>query len=247
MTDVRNYSQEYMQQYRDESFETILVRVRRQRVIESLRRWPHRRILEVGCGLEPLFEFVSDYDAFTVIEPSTEFVARARTLVGARNIGIIEGFLEDQTEVIARTSFDFVIVSSLLHEVPDPHTLLAAIRLVCTPETVVHFNVPNVRSFHRLLAYEMGLISDVFEQSDMEKRFQRHTRFDKALLTSMLASNGFEVIESATYFVKPFTHGQMEALLRSGAVNSSVIAGLERMTKYMPELGCEMYANARVR
>ena len=39
--------------------------------------------------------------------------------------------------------FDFVIASSLLHEVQDPTRFLRAVRSVCGPETVIHLNVPN--------------------------------------------------------------------------------------------------------
>jgi len=109
----------------------------------------------------------------------------------------------------------------------------------------VHFNVPNVRSFHRLLALESGLIGDLFEQSETERRFQRHTRFDRERLEALLRANGFEILDSATYFVKPFTHAQMDALVQSGTCGPEVIEGLDRMTKYMPDMGCEIYANVR--
>jgi SAM-dependent methyltransferase len=184
------------------------------------------------------------WDAFTVVEPSHEFVAHARALAAGRgDVRVLQGFFEDVRLQLAAGSFDLVVVSSLLHEVPDPQALLRAVRAVCGPETVVHLNVPNMRSFHRLLAFEMGLIPSVFEPSEIERRFQRHTRYDMPGLLALVGEQGFRVLASGTYFVKPFTHGQMEAMLAAGIIDARVIDGLARMVRYMPDLGCEMYVD----
>ncbi|HKS22192.1 MAG TPA: methyltransferase domain-containing protein [Thermoanaerobaculia bacterium] len=243
MIDIHDYEEKYAGQYAAGTFETVLVRVRRKVVLEALARYAHGTILEVGCGLEPLFRFVDDGAAFTIVEPSPEFVQNARALAEGRAVRVVEGFLE--TASLPET-FDFIVVSSLLHEVSDPAALLAAVRSRCHAGTTVHFNVPNVRSFHRLLALESGLIGDLFEQSETERRFQRHTRFDRERLEALLRANGFEVLDCATYFVKPFTHAQMDALVQSGTCGPEVIEGLDRMTKYMPDMGCEIYANVRL-
>jgi 2-polyprenyl-3-methyl-5-hydroxy-6-metoxy-1,4-benzoquinol methylase len=242
MIDIDDYSRKYLGQYADGAFETTLVSVRRKYVLESLARYPHDSILEVGCGLEPLFSFVADA-AFTIVEPSTEFVRNARTLAGTRDVTVIESYLETAAPSLAGRRFDFIVVSSLLHEVGDPAALLAAVRSLCNSGTTVHFNVPNVRSFHRLLALEMGLIDDLFEPSETERRFQRHTRFDSDRLQTMLGQSGFRILDSATYFIKPFTHAQMEVLLRSDAFPPRIIEGLDRMSRHLPGLGCEVFAN----
>lgn len=245
MIDIRDYSQKYLVQYADASFETTLVRVRRKYVIESLGRYPHGSILEIGCGLEPLFQFVDDA-VFTIVEPSPEFVGNARRIAGERDVALIESFFETAAAFLAGRRFDFVVASSLLHEVSDPAALLAAIRSLCDAGTTVHINVPNVRSFHRLLALEMGIIDDLFEESETERRFQRHTRFDSHSLARMLGDCGFRILDSATYFIKPFTHAQMDTLMQSGAFSPAVINGLDRMTRYLPDMGCEIYANVRL-
>jgi hypothetical protein len=92
-----------------------------------------------------------------------------------------------------------------------------------------------------LLAYEAGLIESVFDESKMEMQFGRHTRFDKSSLIRLVESQGFRVLAFGTYFVKPFTHEQMEKLLDWRILDQSVIQGLERMISYMPDMGCEMF------
>lgn len=245
MIDQSDYEREYAGQYRAGEFEPVIARFRRQRVLASLHAHPHARILEVGCGFEPLFPDVDAFDEYWIVEPNAEAVRRVRESQSA-GVHVVEGFLEAGQDALP-SAFDFIVASSLLHEVPDPVAFLAAVREHCSDATVVHLNVPNVGSFHRLLALEAGLIDDLFEQSETEKRFQRQTRFDLASLTTMVEENGFRVLASGTYFVKPFTHSQMEQLLRHGIIDMRIVDALDRMTTYMPGLGCEMFVELRLR
>ncbi|MDQ3283486.1 MAG: class I SAM-dependent methyltransferase, partial [Acidobacteriota bacterium] len=233
MIDHSDYERKYADQYRDGSFETIMARIRREHALASVRRYPHARFLDVGCGFEPLFPHLDEATEAWIVEPGAEAVDAARNHPKAGDrVHIVSGFFE---EVHAQLppEFDFIAVSSLLHEVSDPIALADAIRAHCNTSTVVHFNVPNVRSFHRLLALEAGLIDDLFEKSETEKRFQRQTRFDMPTLRTFLEANGFEVVESGTYFVKPFTHGQLERMLRHEIIDERILAALDRMTQYM--------------
>lgn len=246
MSDLERYAKHYSAQYADESFETRLVAVRRQHVLRWLEAHDARRVLEVGCGLEPLFRHYQAFDAWRIIEPVPDFAGHARDLAeDDHRIQVLEGFLEGQSPAIADEDLDFIVVSGVVHSAPDPGRLLDAVHLLCGQSTIAHFSVPNVLSFHRLLALEMGLIGDVFEPSEMDRAYGHHTRFDRHRFVDMLEVAGFRVVESGTYFVKPFTHDQMDAILGTGAFPPSLIEGLDRMTRYMPEHGCELYANVR--
>jgi len=243
MVSLQEYTNRYRQLFEGKgSFETVMVEVRRRQVLASIARYPHGTILEVGCGMEPLFPHVNSFERFTVVEPSSVFAERARSLaVGRDRVEVIEGYIEIAAEQLAERSFDFIVASSLLHEVADPRRLLAALRSLAGDRTVVHVNVPNVRSFHRLLALEMGLISDLFEPSELEQRFGRTTRFDKERLFAMVSEAGFRPISFATYFLKPFSNAQMEALFEHGILPREAIPALDAMTKFLPEMGAEMY------
>jgi SAM-dependent methyltransferase len=244
--DIDDYSAKYAEQYQRGGFETVLVAVRRERVLQAMARYPHRRVLEVGCGLDPLFTSCDGWDEFTVVEPSAEFAGRARSLAAGRpRVRVIQAFFEDAASQLPPTLPDFVAVSSLLHEVENPRRLLGSIRAACATDTMVHINVPNVRSFHRLLALEMGVIADVFEESELERRFQRQTRFDMNTLVRMVEEEGFTVRQSGSYFVKPFTHAQMQAMLEAGIIDDRVIRGLAAMTTHLPEIGSEIFVDVK--
>jgi len=245
MPDVDRYTREYLRDYGERSFERHLAKVRLRQVLASIARYPHQSILEIGCGPEPVFPYVG-FRRCTVVEPSEEFVQHARRVARGRGeIVIVQGRLEDVADMLSSGAYDFVIASSVLHEVPDPRRLLQIVRSLCGPATTVHINVPNVYSFHRLLALEMGLVPDLYQPSEREVRFQRHTRFDGAMLRTLVEEQGFRVLSFGTYFVKPFTNRQMEAMLEHGVIDEAVLRGLEQMTKHLPEMGCEMYVEAR--
>lgn len=245
--DPATYGAEYVKQYTGSEFEPVLVAVRRREVLAAISRHPHRRLLEIGCGIEPLFPYVTDAERYLVVEPVPGFADRARALAGERPVQVETAYLGDVLEAARTFAPDFIVASSLLHEVPDAAVLLQEIRSVCTAETIVHLNVPNMQSFHRLLAVEMGLIDSPFSRSALEERFGRHSQFDRESLEHLLNAEGFTVLHGRSWFIKPFTSAQMQRMLDNGIIDRRVIEGLERMTRHLPDMGCEIGFEAQCR
>lgn len=236
--------EQYQQAYNDLPFESIQLSFRRRVVLEQIARESPAHLLEVGCGLRPLFTDVADFSTFTVVEPAAEFAAKARELsLQRKGVRVVEGVMEELTP---SSPADMVIVSSLLHEVEQPRRLLAAIKKHCHGETLVHVNVPNAHSFHRLLAVEMGLMPDPFSLSATQQRMQQSSTFSLASLSTLLAEEGFQLESSGSYFVKPFTHAQMQQLCDQGMLTEAHLEGLFAMSRYLPELGSEIYVNAKL-
>lgn len=243
---MRNISK-YEDEYLKPDFEAFLVKQRRRKVLEAV--FGKRNILEIGCGMEPLFMYMSwpGIEKVTVFEPGKNFAENA--LKHVKNTGmdvqvIGHPFASGDCD---RQCYDAIVCSGLLHELENPEEMLRDIYTVSKVDTVIHINVPNANSFHRILAREMGILSDEKELSERNIRFQQHRVFDMKELCRMLNSCGFEVIESGSYFIKPFTHDQMKKMLDTAILNEEVLDGLYNMTKYMPEFGCEIYANCRKR
>ena len=58
------------------------------------------------------------------------------------------------------------------------------------------------------------------------------------------AARGFAVVDAGTYFLKPFTHQQMQQCLDAGILNHDILNALDQMcTSYMKEYGSEIYLN----
>jgi len=243
MRDIGQYEADYLA---DDRFEPHMVRYRRRQVLSSLARYPHARILEVGCGMEPLFDFVDDWDEFTIVEPGHEFVRLAREHAAAgRDVVVVEALIEEASPLLAGRQFDFIVVSSLLHEVRDPSLLLTSIRAQCGAHTVVHFNVPNAKSIHNRLAVRMGLIPDVFAQSEMALKMQRTNTYDLTSLKGRVTEAGFRVESSGSYFLKPFTHEQIQQMLDHRIIDVRILDAMYDVSEEFPEAGAEIYVDVR--
>lgn len=245
--DIIDYEENYANDVL--GFEKYKVIYRRRKILEIMERFHSKNILEIGCGLEPLFCYVEG-SRFTIVEPSDKFFENAEKLsCENKNVTCIKGFFEEKVNFLrgGQFGFDLIVCSSLLHEVPEPDKLLKAIRAVCNDKTIVHINVPNMYSMHRLLGVEVDIISNVFDKSEGNKRFQQNTNFDMRKLKDIVENNEMEVIEEGSYFIKPFSHKQMAEMLETKIINEKILDGLYNMTKYMPQFGSEIYVNCKLK
>jgi ubiquinone/menaquinone biosynthesis C-methylase UbiE len=236
---------DYESAYSAVDFEVIQAKYRKKLLIETLNTYQPKHVLEVGCGLDTIAKHWGQFEQFTIVEPGANFAQKARQAThDQQNTQVIEGFLEDEVANL-RPVFDLVLLSSLLHEVPDVQVFLAGVQSICSDETVIHINVPNAKSLHRILALEMQMIDSVFETSAMQKMYQQTRIYDLDTLTSEIEKAGYEVISKGSFFMKPFTHGQMHALLQNNIVGNEVLDGLWNLTKHFPDNGSEIYMNVR--
>ncbi len=244
--DIHRYETAYAADY---GFEAVMVSYRRQLLLERLRAHRPRTVLEIGCGSELLcgqfFAQGGSVDQWTIVEPGAGFAQAARAQSSAEpSLGVIEAFFEDVAVELAQrgSAPEFVICSSLLHEVTDGAALLDAIALVMDWSSVVHINVPNANSFHRRLAQSMGLVKDVKERSERNVNLQQQRVFDLESLRSHVARAGMRVIDHGGYFVKPFTHAQMELI--QDDIGPAVLDGLYQLGKEAPEWASEIFVEA---
>jgi SAM-dependent methyltransferase len=245
VTDVPRDLADYVVQYRALPFEPMQIAFRRRRVLDRISVHAPRRLLEVGCGEFPLFLDLPGLEA-VVVEPAPAFAANARRLAAGRpGVAVVEQYAEEVAAESVGGPFDMVVISCLLHEVPDPQRLLAAARELCAPGGVLHVNVPSARSLHRLLAVAMGLIPDVAATSDTQRTMQQRGVYDAAGLEGELRRAGFAVTDRGSIFVKPFTHAQMQRLVDEDFLTSRMLDGLDALAEMLPDLGSELWMDAR--
>ena len=241
---IDNYEEVYLKS----NFEKEMVRIRRRKVLEIMNDLKPKRILEIGCGIESIFKFYSDFELFTVVEPSRFFVEIAKKEkenYSEKNIIIYQDLVENIINELKRDNYDLILLSGLLHEVKSPQYLISEIKKIMTTDTILHVNVPNSNSFHRVLAKEAGLIKTVFELSPNNIKLQQNTVFNLENLEKLSTDNDFIVQSKGSYFIKPFTHEQMQNLLDENIIDSRVISGFYNMAKYMPNMGAEIFVNLK--
>ena len=240
--DLRDYSL----QYKELPFEPIQIGYRRKKVLEEIAAVSPRSLLEVGCGNLPLFMDFTEASGINhiVVEPTQQFVENARASSEHRkDVNVFHGFIEDFS---GKDNFDMVVASCVLHEVPDPKKFLSAIKSICNPETILHINVPNANSLHRLLAVAMGLIKNQADQSATQKLMQqRNEVYDSLSFRAEIVDAGFKIIRSGSLFIKPFTHLQMQYLVDLGFMTREMLDGLSKLIDSLPDNGSELWVTAQ--
>lgn len=247
MRDLRKYEDFFLK----DSFERYQEVFRRKKIKSMIERFytgtENFHVLEIGCGVKPLFLDYDDNISFTVVEPSDKMFENAEQLSCKYNHAkCYHGLFEDVWKELLGIKYDLIICASLLQELEKPQELLADINEVCDEYTVVHINVPNAYSFHRLLAKEMNIIESVYEFSDLNKCLQQNRVFDVDSLKNVIQDSGGEIIDSGSLFLKPFTHSQMQKCMQNGIINEEILEGLDRICEtYFGDYGSEIFVNYR--
>ncbi|MBR5419588.1 MAG: class I SAM-dependent methyltransferase [Lachnospiraceae bacterium] len=238
MRDVDDYVKTYLE---TGDFEHILVRYRRRKVLEMIHKYMPASLMEIGCGMEPLGCYYQPPKHYILFEPGEAFFENAMERL--KDLRCELDAFPEPFRPVPELHADMIICAGLLHELEDPWGMLQDIYDTAGEETIIHVNVPNAFSMHRVLARHMGLLKDQHELSDRNTLLQQHTVFDMDSLQSMCRFMGFNVLESGSYFLKPFTHDQMHKMIAEGVIGEAVLDGLYHMGE--EAYGCEIYVNLK--
>lgn len=242
--DIKKYTALYLHH----NFENFMVKYRRKKVLEIFSKYLPKRILEIGCGMDSLFNYFSKFEKFVVVEPSETFLIKAqRDAENNSKIECIQGYVEYEVSNLKNKNFDFIVVSGLLHEVESPINLIKSVSKICQKNTIVHFNVPNCQSFHLLWAYKSGLINELGKLTPNAKILQQNTVFDMDKLINMVQKENFEILESGSYFVKPFDHKKMMDCMNYDILDENLLDGLYNLSDFFPKNGAEIFVNCKMK
>jgi len=230
MRDIDKYKEGFLKL----DFERIQEKYRKKKVIEILNKYKPKKILEIGCGVDSIGNY---YNCdLIVVEPCVDFAKKVK------NAKVIKDFFEN---VEFNEEFDFIVVSALLHEIEDVDRFLKKLKKVAK-KAIIHINVPNAKSFHKLLGVKIGKLNSIYDKTETHSILQQNMVFDMDRLVSLLQNYGFEIIEKGGYFVKPFSHNQMQKMLECGIIDKRVLDGLYEL-KELEEFSSEIFVNVRVK
>jgi len=239
----------YYRNYNNLTFENILIKIRRNLLISQLKKYKPKRILEIGCGNASIAYYYKNFSNFTIIEPTKYFINKnVKLFKKNKKVTLINSYLETAHDLINKKKiFDFVICSSVLHEVSSEKNFMMSLQKYCNKKTIVHINVPNSNSFHRLIAYESSMIKSITQRSLTQKKMQQFRIYNLEKLTAMIKKYHFKVISKGSFFFKPFTHKQMYNIFKKKILPEKVLIGLSKVIKYIPNFGAEIYINVKKR
>lgn len=239
----------YQQSYSELSFEPTQEFYRRKNLLSWLEKNKNLgSILEIGSGRNSIFNFFDEGSSGLVIEPIQDFLNNAKQNLSSRkNLDFFQGTFEDFIHSENSSTFDTIIVSSLLHELTNPSLFLIQLKNVMSPDSKVFLIVSNRFSVHRILGVHLGVQKDLSEKTDTQISMQQYSgSFSPMELRAILKENGFEVVRMRSFFVKPLPHSVMQNLLDRQIINQEFLEILNEISDFLPELGSELIVEARI-
>ncbi len=240
--DINNYEENFIKDYENRDFERTMAVYRKKKVLELLNNYTTDYVLEIGCGMEPLFLVYTRYKKMCVVEAGRKLADHADKLrAGRNNIEIVHGYVEDQVSYLKRQNYDFILIEGILHEAVNPEVIMDAVYDLSGDSTKILVSTPNPQSFHLTLAYESGIVPRLGMLTERARRFQRNRVFTMEDLKQFVQEHGFKILKEGSYFIKPFSHEQMRQMLDLAIIDEKTLEGLYRMVRFMPHLGAENY------
>jgi len=240
----------YWQVYQEElGFEKILGKFRQKKakeVLESLQN-PSLRILEIGCGFTPVVELYSDFRSYLGIEPGSDpFSFLENFARDDDRVTVKKGFFSDLEADLGGSEFDAILMSSVLAEgtVADESALLSGASRLLASCGVFYVNVANANSMHRILGREMGVLRSLDEPSEVQQSLGVRKIFDSIKLEAVIkaAVPDAKIVDSGSFFVKPFTDSQLEAARLSGVLSDDLFEALFSVSRFFPNYGAELFS-----
>ena len=239
-------SNDYQANYENLEFENHLRIYRMKHVTNYIHSVKSDKILEIGSGSWPLFEFFNAYEVLDIVEPGEYFYKTTKNKASNNDrVSVTHGLIEEVYPTLSN-DYDIILIGGFLHEIENPKEVLEVIKKIAKKETIVISYVPNADSFHRLLAFEAGIINSKYQYSKNDVLFGRRSVFNKDSFSAIFEESSFSILNIDTYFIKAFTNEQMEHLMNVSFLNERLLTGFSKMIEYMPDMGAEIFLAARI-
>lgn len=202
----------------------------------------HGNFLELGCATgQSTIRLLCYVDRLDVVEGSTvnirktqdkiKFLARTKRWLKKKEVNFFccdwRGFS------FPRRKYSDVIWFHGLEHVLSPTAILSSARESLIPGGRLHVIVPNADSFHRKLGVALGLLKDVHQLNQRDKKVGHATVYDYEQVSQLLKKNGFKIDHWHGIFFKLFSNKIMMDLTKK-------IKGLD---KALFDLGKDFPAN----
>jgi hypothetical protein len=241
MKNIDHYWEKYTLDY---SFEFTLNKYRQKNLLKILNDLKPKRVLEIGGGFNPFCESYQHFEEYTIIEPgAAPFSSIVERFSSDPAILIYNDFFENCIETLSQKNYDFIILNGVLHEVPDGGLFLNLIEKIMSLHTTVYINVPNANSMHRIIGVASGFIKSVTDKTERNLALEQIEIYTQTSLSALVYGSITDalILQAGTFFLKPFTHAQMQECIKMGIIDERVLDGLSGVSTEFPDFGAELY------
>lgn len=168
--------------------------------------------LEVGCSdgaMTP--SLLEHFELVVAIDGSPIQIERLRETKVQKSGHHLETFVTFVEDFYYKyLLFDTIVCSYILEHVESPEKVLTHLKTYLAPEGVILIIVPNAWSIHRLIALEAGLIGDLTDLSEQDRKDGHLRTFDPISLNRIISRVGLRIKKMIGVLLKPVPAGQME-------------------------------------
>jgi len=217
----------------------------RQACVSTMMQFVPARpsVLELGCADGYMTALLSEVAArHVVVDASPEFLESARK--GARPHAEFHESLFETFEPCEK--FDVVVMCYILEHIIAPGELVARARTWLKPDTGCMFiAVPNIRALSRQLGRAIGVVTDLYEITPAEREHGHRRSYDRVMLDRDIESGGAKIVHRGGLVLKPFSTGQLDAMLAHKIIGPEHLAAFEALGTEYGDLCHTIYAVAR--
>lgn len=195
--------------------------------------------LEMGCSSGLMTWLLAPrFAKLDVMDGARHFLNAVKAL-NLPNVQLIHGLFED---LDVRSRYDAIFATFVLEHVAHLSLVLKNARRALKPSGRFFVVVPNAFGLSRLLACQMGLLSDPEALTPNDKKHGHRRVFNRLTLNCCLESAGFRIIAQGGILLKPLADFQMDRLLELGILGREHMEGLYRLGLMFPDLAAYIYA-----
>lgn len=232
----------YYEDYLNLPFERVQESFRKRIIIERLEQdaMLEKSILEVGCGLDSIFNHLNTTAECMIVEPIEQLLFSNSNSKLKSNIKKISGRLEEVSLKI-NLKFNVIILSSLIHEIKNPILLINHCKKVLDKEGRILIVTNNQNSIHRILGVSMGELEKLESRTSTENHMQQiFGAFTVKQLEEIVKDIGMKINKIETFFPKILPHKMMQSALDSNIIDMKFLNQLSNLINFMPRFGSEI-------
>lgn len=220
---------------RDSEFLTFIKEINRDVMLPFMQDTAHKCALELGAGegdstmtIAPLFQKV------VVRDGSVEFLEKAKVKLAAySNVEFSYGMFEDITEEYV---YDVVIANYIFEHVDDVNAVLQICYRALKAGGILFITVPNATALSRQLAFRMGLIDDLYDLTENDRKHGHKRVFDMNMLCDCVRKTQFHIVDKGGLYVKEFADFQLKQMVDMKLLTWEHFKGMRDLAKDYPDI-----------
>ena len=211
----------------------------RERMIDRcIKNIGNARILELGfMDGQWTDRFLENGCHVTVVEGARKNLDFGlKKYADNQNVKMIHGLFE---EFDSKESFDVILMGGMLKHLDDPAALLKRSKKWLVSNGLLIATTPNAKSLHRRVGVAMGMLKNLSDLSETDKKVGNLRHYDIESFRTLLHKGGYEIEEIGTVILKPVSSDKMLDW------PDELLNALDEVAREIPDYGWYIYALCR--